>query len=149
LGFCEIEISVPGLKFRAGKKYPASLTTLGDHIKRKRLDLGLWQKDVAERIGVSIDSITFWENNRSQPQIQFYPKIIKFLGYYPLPQDMKTLSGKIKIYRHVYGLTQKQFGNELEVNGSTVCSWENDEFHPEEDNLKRLNKLLFKLKQLS
>lgn len=97
-------------------------------------------------IGVSEDSITYWENGRSVPQIQHMPKIIQFLGYYPFPRDMKTLSDKIKTYRHLNGLTQKKFGKEIGVDGSTACSWENDEFLPKTTRLKQLNKLLQKLK---
>jgi hypothetical protein len=34
-----------------------NLQTLGDHIRKKRLDLGLFQKEVASRIGVDAESV--------------------------------------------------------------------------------------------
>jgi len=67
---------------------------LGDHIKVKRKYLGLYQKDVAEIIGVSEDSITYWENKRSKPQKRYYSKIIQFLGYSPFDDSM--LGGETK-----------------------------------------------------
>ena len=71
------------LKRPFGSKYPLNPVTLGDHIRKRRIDLRMLQKDVANVIGVSEDCITNWENNRTIPQIQFMPKIIKFLGYNP------------------------------------------------------------------
>ena len=60
------------------------------------MDLKLFQSDVAKIFDVSTDCVTYWENNRSTPQIIFYPKIIEFLGYSPLDFDETTLSGRIK-----------------------------------------------------
>jgi transcriptional regulator with XRE-family HTH domain len=141
LGFCEIEISAPGLKFRSGK-YPASPRTLGEHIRKRRIDLQLLQKDVASLIGVSEDSITYWENGRSVPQIKYLPKIIEFLGHYPNALNLDTFADRIKTYRYLNGISQKRLGKILGVNSSTICSWENNEFVPDLVNLNRLNKLL-------
>ena len=33
--------------------YPRELKTLGDHLRKKRLDLGLLQKDVSQSLGVN------------------------------------------------------------------------------------------------
>jgi len=57
------------------------------------MDLRQFQSDVAKIFGVSTDCVTYWENNRSAPQIIFYPKIMEFLGYSPLDFDKITLSG--------------------------------------------------------
>jgi len=62
--------------------YPRQLKTLGDHIRARRLDLGLHQKDVAGIIGVTTDTITNWEKGRNQPMHWHYPKINNFLGFY-------------------------------------------------------------------
>ena len=48
--------------------YAPELKTLGDHVRARRLDLGLFQKDVAELVGVSTDTVTNWEKNRSEPE---------------------------------------------------------------------------------
>ena len=79
-----------------GLGYPQNPVSIGEHIKKKRMDLKLFQSDVAKIFDVSTDCVTYWENNRSTPQIIFYPKIIEFLGYSPLDFDETTLSGRIK-----------------------------------------------------
>lgn len=106
------------------------------------MDLNLLQKDVANTVGVSEDSITNWENNRVIPQIQFYPKIIDFLGYLPFKADKNTLPGRLKIYRHLCGLSQKQLGKILKVNESTVCGWERGAHKPNDVMNAKLSKIL-------
>jgi transcriptional regulator with XRE-family HTH domain len=59
------------------------LVTVGDHIRRRRLDLGLLQREVAERLGADAATITNWELNRTQPALRFLPAIVGFLGYPP------------------------------------------------------------------
>jgi len=55
------------------------MKTLGDHIRAKRLDLGLFQKTVAGIIGATADTITNWEKGRNQPLHRYHMKINKFL----------------------------------------------------------------------
>jgi len=38
--------------------------SIGDNIRKKRMELKLLQKDVARILGVTEDSITNWEKNR-------------------------------------------------------------------------------------
>jgi transcriptional regulator with XRE-family HTH domain len=51
------------------------------------MDLGLPQKDVARRLGVSTDTIRNWELGRARPAPWQWPKLGEFLGYLPLPTD--------------------------------------------------------------
>ncbi|MBX7108680.1 MAG: helix-turn-helix domain-containing protein [Chitinophagales bacterium] len=114
---------------------------IGDQIRRKRLSMGLFQKDVARMIGVSEDCITYWENKRSLPLIHHFPAIIKFLGFNPFKKDGDTLSIRIQNYRIEHGLSHKKMGRRLRVDGSTVASWEKDTFSPN----KSIQKLLLKI----
>lgn len=75
--------------------------TVGGKILSQRLKLGLLQTDVARIIGVSTDTITNWENGRGGPQFRSYPKVIEFLGYFPLEIDTTTLGGRIKECRYL------------------------------------------------
>ncbi|MGB7055174.1 MAG: helix-turn-helix transcriptional regulator [bacterium] len=52
---------------------------MGERIKKKRMDLGLFQKDVARMIGVSTDTITLWEKGRTKPCRKNTGKIELFL----------------------------------------------------------------------
>ena len=121
-----------------GSKYLAQPITLGEKLRNRRLELHLWQKDVAELIGVTEDSITYWEVNRHEPRVEYYPKIIEFLGYFPFEIDTSTLGGKIKRYRYMKGVTQEELAKELGVDESTVN-------HYERNNKKPLRKTMAKL----
>jgi DNA-binding transcriptional regulator YiaG len=47
--------------------YPTEIKTLGDQLRAKRLDLGLSQKEVADLLNVSEDSVCYWENDSVRP----------------------------------------------------------------------------------
>jgi transcriptional regulator with XRE-family HTH domain len=61
-------------------RYPSEIKTLGDQLRARRLDLGLYQKDVAEMLGVSEDTICYWENVRVKPSQRLLPRILSFLA---------------------------------------------------------------------
>jgi transcriptional regulator with XRE-family HTH domain len=113
-----------------GVKYLDNPVTLGEKLRNRRLELHLLQKDVAQRFGVTEESITNWELNRHEPQTHLYPNVIAFLGYFPFDIDETTLGGKIKKYRFLRGLTQNQMGKIIGVDGGTVCDWENNKTRP-------------------
>ncbi|MGF7076238.1 helix-turn-helix domain-containing protein [Mucilaginibacter sp. 3215] len=99
-------------------------TTLGEHIRKKRMQNGLLQKDVAKLLDVSENCVTYWENGRNTPQIHFYPRIIEFLGYYPFSHEAETLAGKLLQIRQCKGLTFKQCAALLSVSEDATMRWE-------------------------
>ena len=70
--------------------YPESLEHIGHHILRRRLDLGLQQKQAARQIGVHPGSLENWEHGRARPVDRVMPAVIRFLGYNPLPSPGTT-----------------------------------------------------------
>src|ERR1700730_6573434 len=62
---------------------PACLTTFGDHIRKKRLNLGLTQREAALLIGVEQCSVDNWEKRGMNPAQRVQTAIIDFLGYDP------------------------------------------------------------------
>jgi transcriptional regulator with XRE-family HTH domain len=64
-------------------KYPKIIKSLGDHIRARRLELGMLQREVAEVLGVDTMTITNWERNRCNPSARMLPRILRFLGYSP------------------------------------------------------------------
>jgi DNA-binding XRE family transcriptional regulator len=125
-----------------GTKVLTNPKTIGEKLKNRRLRLGLLQKDVAQIIGVCEDSITLWENNRNEPQVNCYPKIIEFLGYEPFEVDTSTLGGQIKLYRYQNGLSQAEFAKILGVNESTVFHYENNRHQPNFKTIREIELLL-------
>ncbi len=78
LPFCHVEINA---KKPLPKAYPKGLVTLGDHMRKRRLDLKLTQKEVANVIGVDEMTIVNWELNHTEPLKKHISKIVHFLGY--------------------------------------------------------------------
>jgi len=68
-------------------KYPNELKSLGDHIRRRRLDLGLLQRQVAQQIGVDETTVYNWERNATSPSVRHFPAITQFLGYKSSPHN--------------------------------------------------------------
>jgi DNA-binding transcriptional regulator YiaG len=106
------------------KPYNDVPVTIGEHIKKKRIESGLLQKDVALLLNVSEDCVTYWENERSTPQIHHYPNIIRFLGYYPLDHETESNAGKLKQIRHCKGLSIKQCAALVSVSEDAAKRWE-------------------------
>lgn len=59
-------------------RYPTELRTIGDRLRGRRMDLGLRQKDVAKLLGVTEDSVCYWENGRVRPSRSMLTKLIEF-----------------------------------------------------------------------
>jgi transcriptional regulator with XRE-family HTH domain len=98
----------------ANPKYPKQLNTLGDHIRKRRLDLGLSQKHAGREIGVDEETIFRWESNESRPQVQFIPAIIKFLGYNPVPLP-DSQPDRLIFCRRLLGLSQRKLATKIGI----------------------------------
>jgi transcriptional regulator with XRE-family HTH domain len=96
----------------------------GEHILKRCREQGLFQRDVAECIGVDPITIHNWETGKSSPAIIHYPAIIRFLGYDPEATCEQTLPELLKAKRREHGWTQRQVAEALNVDPSTVTSWE-------------------------
>ena len=110
-------------------QYPKSLNTLGDHIRKKRLDLGLLQREVALQIGVAGATIYNWEGNETAPPVRHIPRIIQFLGFNPL-QTPRTVAERLLRARKALGLTQKAMARQLGIDPTTLARWERGERKP-------------------
>ena len=135
LPFCKVTLKA---KKPISASYPKTLKTLGDHLRKRRLDLKLLQKDVAQKIGVDKASINNWENNRISPSLNFIPKIIEFLGYAPYDTKAKTFEEKIKTYRRLIGFSQKKLAYYLGIDPSTIGHWERGKNRPTKRHLNNL-----------
>ena len=110
-------------------QYAQELRTLGDHLRKRRLELGLFQKHLAEQIEVDETTIYNWERNATSPQIHQLPAVIYFLGYNPLPVP-ETLSDTLRSVRKLQGLTQKEMARRLGIDPTTLARWETGKSRP-------------------
>src|SRR5262245_4545307 len=63
LPFCHVHLRAK----RTDPRLPRQLKTLGDHIRKKRIELGLLQREVADLLGVDSQSVNAWERNYREP----------------------------------------------------------------------------------
>ncbi len=106
------------------KAYPASLKTIGDHIRKRRLDLKLTQKQVAEKLGVDEASVWNWEMGKTEPLVRQVPPVILFLGYDPFAFDGKSLADELRRYRVTHGLTRKELARQIRIDPATLSRLE-------------------------
>ena len=98
--------------------------TLGEHVKKKRLVMGLTQKETGHRLGVTQFTVINWENGLQNPAIQHVPAICHFLGYDPEPPTPKTLPERLAAKRRELGWTQQVAARTLGVDPCTWSNWE-------------------------
>ena len=75
--FCKIRLEAK----RTDPRLPKEIRTLGDHIRKKRIELGLRQREVANLLGAAPQSVNAWERNYHRPVLRVFPAIKDFLGY--------------------------------------------------------------------
>ena len=128
--------------------YPKNLITLGNHIRKRRLDLKLTQKQVALILGTNVTSILGWETNLHSPVISFIPKIVKFLGYIPYSKDFSDFKEKLLYFRRLSGLNQEKLAEMLGIDETTVAKWERGNHMPSRKLLNKFNELVGSFKNL-
>jgi transcriptional regulator with XRE-family HTH domain len=111
------------------KGYPTSPKTIGEMIRKRRLDLGLRQVDVANIIGCDEMSIVNWEKGHTAPRVNRVAGVVKFLGFNPFPNG-DTLAQRLVNHRKALGTTQKDFARQIGVDPSTLAGWECGERKP-------------------
>jgi transcriptional regulator with XRE-family HTH domain len=69
-----------GPYFTKVKGHPAKPRTVGEAIRKRRLDLGLRQIDVGKIIGCNQISVLNWEKGHTQPQSNKMAGVERFLN---------------------------------------------------------------------
>jgi len=113
-----------------GIRIPIQPVTVGDHIRRRRLALKMFQRDVAKQIGITQACLFKWEGNTSTPRMTYMPAVIRFLGYNPLP-DVTIFPDKLVRHRNLLGMTQSAAAAHIGVDPCTLARWERGEREPE------------------
>ena len=111
------------------KEYPENPKSLGEHLLKRRLQVGELQREVAKRLGVETDTYLLWEKDRAKPEARYYPRIFAFLGYNPLPPPT-TLSDQLRRKRLELGRTLREAALLIGVDEGTLARWESGEWNP-------------------
>ena len=103
--------------------YPTELRTLGNHIRKRRLDLGLWQRTLAKKLGVREETLATWERGQAKPLPRHYGAIVRFLGYDPAPAG-DAPGDCLRALRRRLGLTRREVATRLGLDEGTLADFE-------------------------
>jgi transcriptional regulator with XRE-family HTH domain len=98
---------------------------MGEHVKKRRLDLGLKQKEVSARLGMHFTSLQLWERGIGDLGVKPLAEIIRFLGYVPFECEASP-GGRISFLRRCCGKTQAELAEMISCNPETVGRWESN-----------------------
>jgi transcriptional regulator with XRE-family HTH domain len=90
------------LKALRQKDYSEDPETLGEHLKKRRRELGLLQREAAERMGVSTGTLVNWEQDNTKPVAAQFRPLVAFLGYDPTPEP-RTLAERMEAKQRTLG----------------------------------------------
>jgi transcriptional regulator with XRE-family HTH domain len=89
-----VHIKVPRMPYpphwKAGQRLPNSPQSLGEQIRKRRLELHWLQADLAKAIGLHVVSVSNWERGYSAPSRRMMKRIQEFLDYTPKPVPEST-----------------------------------------------------------
>lgn len=122
--------------------YPKLLKTVGDHLRTRRLDLGLLQRDVAGLMCTDLKNICNWELNHKQPSLHYLPRIVEFLGYDFWTERAGSIGGLLRMYRNTHGLTQKKFAKVIGIDPTTLSRIERGKRNPMPSTVKKITQFL-------
>lgn len=85
---------------------------------------------MAQRLGLTKETIYNWEINRKSPQMRFVARIIAFLGYVPHDTQTMAIGKQLVVRRRMLGLTQKELVQRLGIDPATLGRWEKSDRKP-------------------
>ncbi len=94
------------------KDYSENPHTLGAHLKKRRRELGLLQREAAERMDILTETFANWEKDKTEPVAAQFRPVVTFLGYDPFPQPI-TLAERMDTKRRALGVTLEQVSKYL------------------------------------
>ena len=100
------------LKALRAKDYSENPQTLGEHLKKRRKELGLLQRAAAEQMGILTETYANWETDRTKPVAAQFRPVVAFLGYDPT-SAARTLAERLQAKRRTLGVTFSQVAQHL------------------------------------
>ncbi|OOO00992.1 MAG: hypothetical protein USCGTAYLOR_02801 [Chromatiales bacterium USCg_Taylor] len=122
LPFCHVEL-------KAAKTKSYDPITLGEHIKKVRIERGLTQSNTLAFLSVSVETLHNWETGKTAPAVKHWPTIMEFLGYCPY-QRARSLGDRLRLHRMHRGLTFEELAEMLGVDPGSIAPWENGDVEP-------------------
>lgn len=141
--------------------YPTEIKTLGDLIRKTRMDHGLEIKELGMTLDVDECTVTNWELRSFYPTGDNLRRVVEFIDTHqsePIPrktlwslcfaknpsypQNVQSLGDKIRATRMENFMSIGQLAEKLGVNECTITKWELKGTQPRSDLLKRIQAFL-------
>ena len=84
------------------------------------MDLGLTQPKVAERLGVTRESVDNWEHDVFPPKAKHVHAIHDYPGYCPVALDLSNPGARLLAWRAEAGLTQREVAQRVGCDEGTL-----------------------------
>lgn len=97
--------------------------TLGEHLKRCRIQRRLNQVEAARILKVNPSTILNWEKGHTEPPVEAMPALVQFLGYDPSPEP-QSLPERLLAKRRAMGWSIRKAARKLEIDVGTWRDWE-------------------------
>ncbi len=117
---------------------PEECRTLGDHIRKARIERGEYQTDLAKLFRVTPDTVTCWELNRNKVGRINYPVIKRYLGYLPEEYELTELAYKLVYYRWKHDLSMQRLAKIIGVDYTCIQSAEHGKENFQKRTLNRI-----------
>lgn len=121
--------------------YEREPRTLGQRLKKRRVELGLFQRELRNRFNLEKETYANWEKDRCIPTMKHWPLIIDFLGFDPNPAP-NSFGTQLTAYRRRHGLSRRTLALFLGVDEATLWRWESEEIIPGSKSLFQISALL-------
>lgn len=115
--------------------------TVGDHLYKRRLELGLSQSAAGARCGVHRNAYRDYETDKWLPDHRTMPKMIEFLGFLPWPDQP---AAQLHLGRRALGLATIVFERRYHVSRYRLCLWEAGEEKIDEEVMSQVKALIEK-----
>ena len=112
-----------------------------NRIKEFRQSKGLTQTELAKKVGISNQAVSFYENGKRQPKIETWNRLADFFNVsVPFLQGMPEAVGKnrLKELRQKKKLTLKKLGKHVGILDSTLSQYENGKREPGQEVWQKL-----------
>ncbi len=121
---------------------PEECFTLGDHIRKARIERGQYQPDLAKLFRVTTNTVTSWEMNHTEVWRKYYVVIEKYLGYMPEEFGLTDLAKKLVSYRFEHDLSIQELADIIGVDNTCVISAEKGSTNFQKSTWAKLNSFL-------
>jgi hypothetical protein len=78
---------------------------------------------------VNTGTYLLWETDKATPTVRYWPAVLRFLGYDPLPEP-RSLPEKLAAKRRKLGLTIAEAAKLIGVDEGTFGRWERGDWKP-------------------